>query len=127
MISAWFLRFGMIFALIGMALGLHMGASHDFSLSPVHAHINLVGWVAMFLAGLFYEAHPERATRLAVAHFGLAVVGLSLMAPGVAAVLRGLAWGEPVTIAGSVMTFAATAIFAFNVFRAPASVRLLRQ
>ena len=34
MISAWFLRFGMIFALIGMALGLHMGASHDFSLSP---------------------------------------------------------------------------------------------
>ncbi|WBJ99914.1 hypothetical protein [Methylocystis parvus] len=112
------MRFGVIFAIVGMALGIHMGAAHDFSLAPVHAHINLVGWVSMFLAGLFYQAHPERQTKLAAAHLGLAVTGLLLMAPGITALARNLPWGEPVAIAGSLATFVATLLFAFNVFRA---------
>jgi len=118
MISAWFMRFGVIFAIVGMALGIHMGAAHDFSLAPVHAHINLIGWVSMFLAGLFYQAHPERQTKLAAAHLGLVVIGLLLMAPGIAALARNLPWGEPMAIAGSLATFVATLLFAFNVFRA---------
>jgi peptidoglycan/LPS O-acetylase OafA/YrhL len=118
MVSASFMRFGVAFALIGMALGVFMGATHDFSLTPVHAHVNLVGWVSMFLAGLFYQANRDRETWLAALHLILAVVGLSLMAPGVAAIARGMSWGEPFAIAGSIATFAATLILAFNVFRA---------
>lgn len=118
MISSLFMRFGIVFAIIGMALGIYMGVVHDFSLSPVHAHINLVGWVSMFLAGLFYKAYPQCQTRLAWAHLSLSVVGLLLMAPGVAAVTRNISWGEPMAVAGSLATFASILIFAFIVFRA---------
>jgi hypothetical protein len=55
MISPLFLRVAVVFAITGMALGIYMGAAQDFALSPVHAHINLVGWVSMFLAGLSIE------------------------------------------------------------------------
>lgn len=120
MISALFMRFAAAFALIGMGLGIFMGTTHDFSLTPVHAHVNLVGWVSMFLAGLFYQANRDRETWLAALHLILAVAGLSLMAPGVAAIARGMSWGEPLAIAGSIATFAATLILAFNVFRAQA-------
>jgi hypothetical protein len=123
MISALFMRFSVAFALIGMALGVFMGKTHDFSLTPVHAHVNLVGWVSMFLAGLFYQANRDRETWLAALHLILAVAGLSLMAPGVAAIARGVSWGEPLAIAGSIATFAATLILAFNVFRAQALSR----
>ncbi|MGE5368705.1 MAG: hypothetical protein ACM3PD_03795 [Chloroflexota bacterium] len=118
MISALFMRFGVAFALIGMGLGIFMGATHDFSLAPVHAHVNLVGWVSMFLAGLFYQVNRDRETWLAGLHLILAVAGLSLMAPGIAAIARGMSWGEPLAIAGSIATFTATLILAFNVFRA---------
>jgi hypothetical protein len=127
MISALFMRFGVAFAIIGMGLGILMGATHDFSLAPVHAHVNLVGWVSMFLAGLFYQANRDRETWLAALHLILAVAGLSLMAPGIAAITRGMSWGQPLAITGSLATFAATLILAFNVFRAQALRRETRR
>ena len=39
-------------ALGGMALGISMGITQDFTLSPAHAHLNLLGWVTMALYGL---------------------------------------------------------------------------
>ena len=67
MISSLFLRFAIIFAITGMALGIYMGVAQDHSLTPVHAHINLVGWVSMFLAGLFYRAYPQMRNEIGVA------------------------------------------------------------
>lgn len=121
MASNWFLRAAVVFGLIGMAMGLVMGATHDFALAPVHAHINLVGWVSMFLAGLFYAAHPRADGRFARWHFAVAVVGLALLAPGIAGSIRGASWAEPVVGAGSVLTIASLAMFAVVVFRATAS------
>jgi hypothetical protein len=48
----------------------------------------------------------------------LAVVGLILMAPGVAAAKQNISWGEPLAIAGSLITFVSILIFAMIVFRA---------
>ena len=42
-------------ALAGMSLGIYMGIAQDHSLMPVHAHLNLIGWVTMFLMGLYYR------------------------------------------------------------------------
>lgn len=117
MASNWFLRAGVVFALIGMAMGIVMGATHDFSLAPVHAHVNLIGWVSMFLAGLYYEAHPNAGGRFARRHFAVATSGLALLAPGIVGSIRGLAWAEPVVGAGSVLTIASMAMFALVVFR----------
>lgn len=56
----------------GSALGVVMGVSEDFSLGPVHAHANLLGWVSLALFGLFYRSYPEMAaTRTARVHLAL--------------------------------------------------------
>ena len=52
-------RIAVLFALIGMIVGLYMAASHNHALAPGHAHINLIGWVSLFLIGLFYERRPQ--------------------------------------------------------------------
>jgi hypothetical protein len=117
MASIWFLRFGIVFALIGLGLGIYMGATHEFQFSPVHAHINLVGWASMFLAGLFYRTHPEADTKLALLHLGIAVPGLILLASGIYGSIAATAWAAPVVGAGSVLTLLAFILFAVIVFR----------
>jgi hypothetical protein len=61
--------------IVGVCLGIYMGIAHDFTLAPVHAHINLVGWVSLALFGTIYRAFPELAVSpLARVHFWLAMV-----------------------------------------------------
>lgn len=43
----------------GVCLGIYMGLSHDFALTPVHAHVNLLGWASLALFGLSYRAYPR--------------------------------------------------------------------
>lgn len=38
-----FLLLASLMLVIGVTLGVVMGATHDFQLAPVHAHVNLVG------------------------------------------------------------------------------------
>jgi len=124
MVSKSFMCFGVLFAITGMCRGLWMGMHEDFTLAPVHAHINLVGWVTMFLAGLFYHVRPDREGGLAKVHLGLAVIGLLVMAPGLAALKLGyMSWGGPMTAIGSVITFAAMLLFAFIIFTTSSRAR----
>lgn len=59
-----------LYLLIGMSLGAFMGATHQFSLAPVHAHINLLGWTLLALVGLIVAQFPHLGeTRLAKAFF----------------------------------------------------------
>jgi hypothetical protein len=72
--SNWFLRIAMFYIIAGVALGIYMAASNNHLMHPVHAHLNLLGWVAMSLFGLFYRVIPEAAeTRLAKTHFWIYV------------------------------------------------------
>lgn len=119
MISKWFLRFGVLFAVAGVSLGIYMGATHDHTLAPVHAHINLVGWVTMFLSGLFYAVRPDCEGVMSRVHLGLAVSGLLSLAPGLTGVMLGHPWGEPLAVAGSFLTLGAILTFAFIVCTAP--------
>jgi hypothetical protein len=117
MAATWFMRFGILFALIGVSLGIYMGITHEFQFSPVHAHINLVGWASMFLAGLFYKSHPEADTGLARIHLYIAVPGLILLAAGIYGSIAATAWAAPVVGLGSILTFVAMLLFAFIVFK----------
>jgi hypothetical protein len=84
-LSNAFLRLAVVFILIGVSLGYYMGATQNFTASPVHAHINLLGWVSMFLYGLFYRANPEAAEGLLPkVHFWLALVGFLIFMPSLA-------------------------------------------
>jgi hypothetical protein len=75
-----------VYFVAGVALGIVMGMTHDFTLRAVHAHINLLGWVSSALFGVIYLLLPHLATtRLARVHFWLyncavpvAIVALTL-------------------------------------------------
>jgi hypothetical protein len=60
---AW-LRLAVAYFAVGVMLGVAMGASGDHSLFPLHAHINLLGWVSMALFGLIGTVH-RRSPRAA--------------------------------------------------------------
>lgn len=72
--SNWFFRLAVLYLVLGVTLGLFMGMSGDHSMFPVHAHLNLLGWVTLSLFGLYYRALPAAAgTRLARLHFWIYV------------------------------------------------------
>lgn len=54
-----FLFLSSLMLCLGVAMGIIMAATQDFSLSPVHAHANLLGWASMALFGLTYRAYPR--------------------------------------------------------------------
>ncbi len=111
-------RLAVLFALAGMTVGIAMAASHDHSVMPAHAHLNLLGWVSLFLIGIFYRLHPERdASRLALLHVVTWAVATVILTVGVAAIDLGYAAGEPVAVVGSLAILAAMVMFAVVVFR----------
>ena len=79
-----FLALGAAMLVVGVGMGTYMGIAHDFQLSPVHAHVNLVGWVSLSLFGIVYRLFPElQAGRLARAHFLLAAPSALLFPAGI--------------------------------------------
>ena len=79
-----FLLLASAMLVVGVFLGVVMGATHDFQLAPVHAHVNLVGWASLALFGLTYRAYPEMArSRMAKVHLGLAAPSAILFPAGI--------------------------------------------
>ena len=76
-------------ALIGMFVGLSMGASQDFTLRPAHAHINLVGWLSMAVMGGFYALDRGASRRLAWVNFVLSGVGAIVLPTGIGLIVTG--------------------------------------
>lgn len=75
-ISRSFIGIGILYLLVGIGFGMYMGGKGDFTFTPLHAHINLVGFVLMTLFGLVYRQFPAMAAgNLAKAHFWLHLVG----------------------------------------------------
>jgi hypothetical protein len=76
-----FFTLAIIYALFGMALGLHMGMSGDHGQAPTHAHIMLAGWVTSALFSYFYHLFPVAGdNKLATVHFWLsAISGIGLV------------------------------------------------
>ena len=114
-------RIAVLFVLTGMAIGIGMAASHDHSLMPAHAHINLIGWVTQFLISLFYERRPQldksaSARWQVIVYTGGAVVATM----GITLLLLGHAGAEPAAALGSVVLLAAMAWFALLVYRSRA-------
>lgn len=113
---AW-LKLSVVYLIVGIALGIAMGASHDFALRPVHAHLNLLGWTTLALAGLIYSIYPlAAASRLARMHFWLYNLALPPMMIALALLMKGDQAAVPV-LAGAQMVLAAGVLaFAANLF-----------
>lgn len=79
-VSAAFFLIAALCGLAGMAWGTHMGMSGDHSLSPAHAHLNLLGWVTLSIMGGFYALPGVNPGRLAWVNLALSALGAVLMA-----------------------------------------------
>lgn len=84
----------------GMSFGAWMGAHQDFTLSPAHAHLNLVGWATLALMGTFYGL-AGGGGRLGWLNFVVSTVGAAIMIPCLFIMLAGNPAMEKGVIAGS--------------------------
>jgi hypothetical protein len=81
----WFLFIAAMCLVIGVSVGFYMGATHDHTLSPVHAHINLLGWASLALFGLAYRSYPDLGMSwTATLHLALCGPSAVLMPAGIA-------------------------------------------
>ena len=121
-VRAWvapaFIKLAVLYFFIGVVLGNYMGATMDFGLRTVHAHINLLGWASLALAGVIYTVYPSAAnSRLAVWHFWIAAFVLPVMFVALAMFMRGAQAVGPVLGVTSAAMALAVLLFAVNVFR----------
>ena len=115
--AARFIQIAVIYLVIGGIMGLYMGITTKFTLTPVHAHVLLAGWLSLAMAGVVYRLYPDAAgTRLAKTHFWLHNVGLPVFMVGLGAfLLTGNQSMVPLTAAGATVLLAGLVLFAANV------------
>jgi hypothetical protein len=111
------LKLAIVYLIVGIGIGIGMGASQNFTLRPVHAHVNLLGWTTMALAGLIYTVFPKAGESvLARVHFWLMNLALPVMMISLGLVLFGQTAVVPALVAGEFTAAAGVAAFAANLF-----------
>ena len=95
-----------------------MSMAHTYTLSFVHAHVNLLGWVSMGLIGCIYHFFPNAAaTGLAKVQFWLHQIALPLMMIGLAFVVHQNEAFVPMVATGGVVLVLSVILFAINVLK----------
>ena len=115
----WLFRISVSIAVAGMVFGMAMGLTQNFLLAPAHAHLILLGYVAMFLSALYYRTVPEAATsRLAPVQAIVSVVGAIVFPIGIVCIRLGdRARFMPVLVAGWLAVVTGMLLFAVIVYR----------
>jgi peptidoglycan/LPS O-acetylase OafA/YrhL len=116
--SALCFRAAVLFVLIGMSGGIAMAISQNHAAMPAHAHLNLVGWVSLFLFGVYYRLHPflERS-RTALLQAWVWIVGTVVMIAGVGLIYTGHPEADPIAAIGSVILLFGMLVFGWIVYR----------
>ena len=116
--SALCFQSAVVFVIAGMIWGIVMGISQDFTAAPAHAHLNLLGWVSLFLFGIYYRLHPSlEAAKTAIVQVWVWIIGTIIFAIGIGLASTGRAIGEPVTGVGSFIVLIDVLLFGWLVFQ----------
>jgi peptidoglycan/LPS O-acetylase OafA/YrhL len=111
-------RAAVLMVLAGMIWGMVMGISQDHSTMPAHAHLNLLGWVSLFLFGIYYRLHPNiDINPLARVQVWIWIVATLVLAVGIALVHSGHGIGDPIAAVSSLVVFVDMILFGWLVFR----------
>jgi hypothetical protein len=114
----WCVRLSVFYAVFGMIMGVVMGSTGDHSLMPVHAHINVLGWVSLALFGIVFKVWNIDTGKLAWTQFGLFNVGIVVQAIGLTLILDGNEAAGPIVGVGSLLLVMGMAVFGWLVLRA---------
>jgi hypothetical protein len=116
-VDSTYLVLGALWLVIGMTLGIVMGASHNFTFIPLHAHIGLVGFTCHSIFGLVYRQWPAmKASGLAPLQFWIFVLATPITLVGLYFTLRG--GPELPTIIGSLGLLVGAILFFVMIWRA---------
>jgi len=118
---------GVLMVVAGMIWGIIMAVSHDHSAMPAHAHLNLLGWVSLFLFGLFYHLHPAiDRSRAALVQVTVWIVGTVILTFGVGLLHTGHDIGQPFAAGGSFIVLASMLQFGWLVVRREQTAKAFR-
>ncbi|MGO0062762.1 cytochrome-c oxidase [Brevibacillus fluminis] len=110
------LRIAVVYFVIGVVFGMGIGIAQLFQLASVHAHINLLGWVSLALAGIIYCLFPQAGVgKLGKWHFWLHNIGLPLMVIGLYLEIMQLSTLPLIQIGGT-LAIIGIILFLINVF-----------
>jgi peptidoglycan/LPS O-acetylase OafA/YrhL len=111
-------RAAVLLGLVGMLWGIAMAIGQDHSAMPAHAHLNLLGWVSLFLFGIFYRLHPPLdSARIALIQVWIWILATVVLTIGVAMVHTGRTTGDPIAAIGSLIIVADMILFGWLVIR----------
>ena len=112
-IDVSFLLMAVLCLVVGLVMGIGMGVAHDFQFAPVHAHLNMVGFVSLAIFGLTYKLYPAlQRSRLAVPHLAASGLGALVFPFGI---WLSIGFGTPtVAILGALIVLAGVLMFAAN-------------
>lgn len=109
-----FFTLAIIYALIGMLLGLSMAISNDHTQHVTHAHIMLAGFVVTSIFAVFYHLFPALgASRIANVHFWLQTASVIVMTGSLFLLYGGNPAVEPGAAIGSIGYILGVALFAY--------------
>ena len=88
-IDVLYVVIGALYLVLGMSLGIVMGIKGDFTLAPVHAHMDLVGFSSHCVLGLIYKTWPNlKEGALALVQFLLFVIGSPILLIGIVVAIK---------------------------------------
>lgn len=98
------IAFAILYLILAILLGLHMGLIADYRLGVVYAHFIGLGWLSLGLVAILYLNYPELTGGVfAWAHFWLYLVGLPLLLIGLTLTqLDAFATGHTLAMLGAV-------------------------
>jgi cbb3-type cytochrome oxidase subunit 1 len=109
-------RSAVLILVAGVIWGIAMGISEDHSTFSAHAHLNLLGWVSLFLFGIYYHLHPSLdSNRLASMQVWIWIAATIVFSIGVALVNSGRTVGDTIAAASSLVILADTLLFGWLV------------
>lgn len=89
-VDSTYVVIGALWLLIGMILGIVMGATNNFQFMPLHAHIGLVGFACHSIFGLAYRQWPAmKVSGLAPLQFWIFVLAAPITLLGLYVTLSG--------------------------------------
>ncbi|GAA0400667.1 cytochrome-c oxidase [Paenibacillus motobuensis] len=112
-----YIKVALVYFVIGVGLGVYMSMAHDYTLTGVHVHINLLGWASFALAGVIYWLFPRAGNNiLSKIQFWVHTISLPVMMICLTLLLKGNDQVEVLMGVGSTLVVVSVIIFAVNVF-----------
>jgi peptidoglycan/LPS O-acetylase OafA/YrhL len=120
-------RAAVVLVVAGMIWGILMAVTNDHSSLPAHAHLNLLGFVSLFLFGIYYHLHPAlERSRIALTQAWVWIAGTIVLALGIGLEHSGHEIGDPIAAVASLVVLADMLVFGWLVFRPEAAERTAR-